>query len=73
MATAQTKTAGPTAEEATAAGLRALRAALGSFAAGFGYRRQTLNETLLALGADSADIEVMRLFLVAHPAPEATS
>jgi hypothetical protein len=67
--TATAKTA-PTAEEATAAGLRALRAALGNLASQFGYRRGTLNETLFALGAGRADVETMRLFLAAHPAPE---
>jgi hypothetical protein len=63
----------PTAEEATAAGLRALRDALGNLAAGLGYRRGTLNSTLMALGASPDDVETMRQFLHAHPAPETSS
>jgi hypothetical protein len=68
MATA-TQAKPPTAEDAAAAGLRALRDALGHLGADFSYRRDTLNATLVALGADPGDVEIMRLFLAAHPAP----
>lgn len=65
-----TQTRPPTAEQATAAGLRALRDALTRLGADFGYRRDSLNGTMVALGADPADVETMRQFLHAHPAPE---
>ena len=71
MATATTpKTTGADLETAVAASLRALRAAVGNLAAQFGYNRPTLNQVLLALGAEHADLEVMRQFLLAHEPPQ---
>src|SRR5260370_1098131 len=53
-----------------AASVRVLRAAIGTLAAQFGYRRGTLNEVLAALGADRGDLEIMRQFLLAHEPPD---
>ena len=57
-------------EAIVAASLRALRAAVGNLASQFGYRRDMLNQVLLALGASRADVEVMRQFLLTHEPPE---
>lgn len=59
----------PTADEAAAAGLRALRAALAHLGRDLGYGAggaYSQNQVLLELGADRADVETMRQFLHAH-------
>jgi hypothetical protein len=64
---AATKTAPVSTDQALAATARVLRAAIGNLASQFGYSRGTLNEILLALGADPEDLESMRQFLVGNP------
>lgn len=55
----------PAADEATAAGLRAIRRAFAGLAGQFGYHG-TQNEVLVKLGASRQDVETMRQFLAAH-------
>jgi hypothetical protein len=67
-----TKTAGP-ADSAEldaaqiAAGFRAIRTALATFAGAFGYRADTQNATLVRLGADLDDVEALRQFILRYP------
>lgn len=50
-----------------AAGFRAIRTALATFAGAFGYRADTQNAALARLGADLDDIEAMRQFILRYP------